>query len=76
MADYERAQRALVACSLVCPERLEDVTAALYEAFWVEREAVRTPQTSLPTIADVVGDDLARELGRKVRPGISLPNSL
>ena len=57
----------MVACSMACPDRLGDVVAEMYEAFWVEKEAIQTPQVSLPVIADVVGDELAREIARKVR---------
>ncbi|KIV99766.1 uncharacterized protein PV09_08572 [Verruconis gallopava] len=58
-------QRALVACSLVCPDRLPEVVAALYHAFWVEKEAVQRPEISLPVIGDVVGESLAREIAQK-----------
>lgn len=65
-ADIDQAQRAMVAASMVCPEKFGDVIAEMYDAFWVEHEAIQTPQVSLPVIADVVGDDRAREIARKV----------
>jgi hypothetical protein len=67
--DTERmqAQRALVACAMEAPDQLGPVTAELFEAFWIHKEAIQTPQISLPVIADVVGDELARAIARKVR---------
>src|SRR5690349_20019174 len=56
----------MVAASMVYPEKFGDVIAEMYDAFWVEHEAIQTPQVSLPVIADAVGDDMAREIARKV----------
>ena len=64
--DDVQAQRALVACSLVAPDRLEEVVGAMYEAFWVDKDAIQTPEVSLPVIADVVADELALAIARKV----------
>ncbi|ETI22508.1 hypothetical protein G647_06583 [Cladophialophora carrionii CBS 160.54] len=55
-------QRALISCSLECPERFPEVVAVLYHAFWYEKKGVQLPEIHGPLIAKVVGAELAAKI--------------
>lgn len=60
MTSTLRVQRAICACSVVCPEKLADVIGALYEAFWVEGKAVQLPAHFEPVLERVLGPALGQ----------------
>jgi 2-hydroxychromene-2-carboxylate isomerase len=57
--------RAVCAVSLLAPQKLEDVIAALYHTFWVESKPVSKPEVYGPVIASVVGEDLGKQVMEK-----------
>ncbi|OAL26615.1 hypothetical protein AYO20_10039 [Fonsecaea nubica] len=57
-----KVQRALVACSLECPNRYPDVLGAVYHAFWCEKKGVQLPDVHAPIITQVVGKDVAAKI--------------
>lgn len=52
--------------SLVAPEKLEAVIAALYHAFMVERKQISRPGDFMPTVETVLGKETAAAVLEKV----------
>lgn len=56
------AQRALCAVEQLHPEKLPDAFAALYQAFWVEGKTINKPETIVPALASVFGEQEAKKI--------------
>ncbi|MCJ1247450.1 hypothetical protein MMC30_004664 [Trapelia coarctata] len=52
-------QRFVAAVSLVAPEKIEDVIAALYHAFFVELRPISKPDDFMPIVEPVLGKETA-----------------
>ncbi len=63
---WSQVQRALCAVTLLCPDRLSDALAALYDAFWVQGKAIHTSDVFQPVLERALGADLAREITQLV----------
>lgn len=60
------AQRTLAALSLVAPEKLADVIAALWQMSFVENKEVHQIEHVAPVIASLVGEALTKDVVDKV----------
>lgn len=54
----------------MCPGNFIAVIAALYNAFWVEKKAVQTPEVYLDLIRHTAGEGIAARVGAEVRIGL------
>lgn len=52
--------------SLVAPEKLEAVIAALYRAFMVERKPISSREDFMPIVEAVLGKDVAAKILERV----------
>ena len=58
----------MCACFLICPEKLADVVAALYKAFWVECEATQLPAQFELVLGRVLGSEVAKTVTTLASP--------
>ena len=58
--------------SLVAPEKLGDVIAALYHAFFVDLKPISKPEDFLPIVETVLGKEMAGQALATVRYWFSL----
>ena len=62
-------QRALVAVSLIKPEKLEEVTAKLYRMHFAELQHVHKPEVFGKVFAEILGEATAKAVMEKVSIG-------
>ena len=60
-------QRALISCSLECPENYLEVLNKLYHAFWYQKKGAQLPEVHRSIIANVVGEEKADKILERVR---------
>ena len=60
-------QRALVAVSLIRPQQVEDVVAALYDTSFVKGQEIHTLESVRHVFVDILGEADAEEAMQKVR---------
>lgn len=72
-ANTLHAQRVLTALSLLAPEKLADVIAALWHMSFVEGKQIHKVEHMEPVIASLVGETLARDILDKVCDQTILP---
>lgn len=64
--NHLQAQRVLAALSLVAPEKLAHVTAALWHMSFVEGKQIHKAEHVRPVVADLLGDALTKDVLDKV----------
>ena len=57
----------MIACTLLCPERIGDVYDAIMHAFWCEKKGMQLAQNFEPVFKSVLGDELAGQVISKMR---------
>ncbi|KAF2236217.1 thioredoxin-like protein [Viridothelium virens] len=58
-------QRAAVACSLECPDKLGDVLDALYYAFWFRKRGVQLDEVYESILRSILGESLSDKVVRR-----------
>ena len=61
-----KVQRALTAVTILHPERLADALAAIYHASFAEQKEVHTPESLMPILQKIFGEEGTREILTKV----------
>lgn len=61
-----QAQRALTAVTILHPEKLADTIAAIYHVSFVAQKEVHTPESLMPILQQIFGEEETKEILIKV----------
>ena len=61
-----QVQRVLTVVAMMYPEKLADTLAAIYHASFAEQKEVHTPESLIPILEEIFGDERTKELLIKV----------
>ncbi|KAH8895187.1 thioredoxin-like protein [Thozetella sp. PMI_491] len=57
-----QVQRAIAACTVECPDKVENVMDAFYHAFWVEKQGMQAPEVYEPVLHKSLDGELAARI--------------
>ncbi|KAL9067863.1 MAG: hypothetical protein Q9161_006587 [Pseudevernia consocians] len=57
-----QVQRVLTVVAMMYPEKLADTLAAIYHASFAEQKEVHTPESLIPILEEIFGDERTKEL--------------